>query len=156
AGVSFYLETNGAGGLQVGSDTPLGAGVNNGTSWTLGTSTAGFAPGGDTGYAVGAGGAERATGGAGDLGGGGAGAGDNNFASGTVISGTSLSLSGSNVGATKEVGEPNHAGNTGGKSVWWTWTATASGRVYLDTTGSNFDTLLAVYTGNTVGGLTRV
>src|SRR6185437_4924830 len=40
--------------------------------------------------------------------------------------------------------------------VWWTWTAPAAGTAVIDTTGSNFDTLLAVYTGTSVSALTPV
>jgi hypothetical protein len=60
------------------------------------------------------------------------------------------------VKATKEAGEPRHAGINGGKSVWWTWTAPASGTVTIDTAGSKFDTLLAVYTGASVSALAAV
>jgi hypothetical protein len=56
----------------------------------------------------------------------------------------------------KESGEPNHAGNPGGASVWWSWTAPVSARVAFDTQGSDFDTLLAVYTGTGVNSLTEV
>jgi Subtilase family/Domain of unknown function DUF11 len=56
----------------------------------------------------------------------------------------------------KEAGEPNHAGNAGGRSVWATWTAPASGLMTFDTHGSTFDTLLAVYTGSSVSALTQV
>jgi hypothetical protein len=56
--------------------------------------------------------------------------------------------SGTNVEATKEVGEPAHAGDLGGRSVWFTWTAPRSGVLMIDTCDSSFDTLLAVYTGN--------
>ena len=59
-------------------------------------------------------------------------------------------------GRAKESGEPNHAGNSGGKSVWWTWTAPSSGSVQIDTIGSNFDTILGVYTGSSVSSLTTV
>src|SRR6185436_20857984 len=63
----------------------------------------------------------------------------------------------SNQGATKEPGEPAHAGNAGGKSVWWSWTAPASeDEVVISTLGSSFDTLLAVYIGSSIGGLTPV
>ncbi len=48
-------------------------------------------------------------------------------AGGTVI--------GSNTTATIETGEPNHGGAPGGKSVWWTWTAPASGIVSVTTDG---------------------
>ena len=58
--------------------------------------------------------------------------------------------------ASKEPGEPNHAGNAGGHSVWWTWTAPAIGKVSINTTGSSFETLLGVYTGSSVSDLTVV
>lgn len=58
--------------------------------------------------------------------------------------------------ATLEVGEPHHAGLTGGKSVWWKWLATISGTVRFNTHGSSFDTVLAVYTGGSVTALTAV
>jgi hypothetical protein len=78
------------------------------------------------------------------------------FASRISLSGLTSATTGSNVSATKEAGEPNHAGNSGGKSVWWTWTAPANGLMRVTTDGSAFDTLLAVYTGSSVSGLTLV
>jgi Bacterial Ig domain/PASTA domain len=65
---------------------------------------------------------------------------------------------GDNIGATKELGEPAHAGNTGGASVWYrfTWDGTYSRSVTLSTTGSDFDTLVGVYTGSSVSTLTPV
>jgi hypothetical protein len=81
---------------------------------------------------------------------------NDNFVNAQVITGSSATASGSNVGATKEAGEPEHAGNAGGKSVWYTWTAPTSGKVTIDTGGSSFDTLLAVYTGTSVSTLTAV
>jgi hypothetical protein len=81
---------------------------------------------------------------------------NNNFASPVVLAGVSNEVAGSNVGANKESGEPNHAGKAGGKSVWWRWTAPASGFVTVSTLGSDFDTLLGVYTGSAVGALTTV
>ena len=65
-------------------------------------------------------------------------------------------LFGSNRFATKQVGEPDHGGNAGGHSVWFKWTAPSSGTVSADTCGSRFDTLLAVYTGVKLNGLTPV
>jgi hypothetical protein len=62
----------------------------------------------------------------------------------------------SNVGASKQPGEPDHANNQGGKSVWVNWTPNMSGTVVINTIGSNFDTLLAVYRGRTVQTLTLV
>jgi hypothetical protein len=78
------------------------------------------------------------------------------FANAIAISDTNGQTPGSNVGATKEAGEPNHAGNSGGKSVWWKWTAPSNGQMTIDTFGSSFNTLLAVYTGNSVGDLNSI
>ncbi|MEA2292302.1 MAG: hypothetical protein QOF17_1325, partial [Solirubrobacteraceae bacterium] len=61
-----------------------------------------------------------------------------------------------NSSASKEAGEPNHAGNSGGKSLWWNFLAVSSGPIRITTAGSDFDTLLAVYTGNAVNALTLV
>jgi subtilisin family serine protease len=69
---------------------------------------------------------------------------------------SSITAHGNNVDATKETGEPNHAGNSGGKSVWWKWTAPDTTPVTLTTKGSGLDTLLAVYTGSSVSSLTPV
>jgi uncharacterized protein (TIGR03437 family) len=81
---------------------------------------------------------------------------NDNFAASRVISGSSGSVTGSNSGASKEPpGEPNHADNAGGNSVWFRWQTPASGQVTFTTLGSNFDTLLAVYTGSAVNQLTR-
>jgi hypothetical protein len=68
------------------------------------------------------------------------------------------SAAGTTVGATKEAGEPDHAGEPGGHSVWFTWTPQASGPVILSTCEpfSELDSVLAVYTGSTLGALTPV
>jgi Ca2+-binding RTX toxin-like protein len=65
---------------------------------------------------------------------------------------------GSNVGATKEAGEPDHAGNAGGKSVWFTWTAPLDDSVphVAVLTDALIDTLLGVYTGTAVNALAEV
>ena len=78
------------------------------------------------------------------------------FANGIVTSGSSAILTGSNAGATKEASEPNHGGNAGGKSIWWSWTAPSAGSVTINTLGSSFDTLLGVYTGTAVSSLTTI
>ncbi|PAW86332.1 MAG: hypothetical protein B9S33_08300 [Pedosphaera sp. Tous-C6FEB] len=76
------------------------------------------------------------------------------FAQPRVIPGGGGRLLGSTLGATREPGEPFHAGNVGGHSLWFAWTAPASATVTVDTIGSNFDTLLAVYTGTVLTNLT--
>ncbi|MEI7782684.1 MAG: Calx-beta domain-containing protein, partial [Planctomycetota bacterium] len=52
SGVTFYRETSGSAGLQVGSDVVVGSGTRSGTTWTLATTTVGLAPGFYTYYAV--------------------------------------------------------------------------------------------------------
>ena len=78
------------------------------------------------------------------------------FAYRKPIGGTSNTVYSSNVNAHKEPGEPDHCGNPGGDSLWWTWTAPAQGLVTLSTVGSSFETLLAVYTGDSVSNLTQI
>jgi Divergent InlB B-repeat domain len=63
---------------------------------------------------------------------------------------------GSNRFAGEQAGEPDHAGDSGGSSVWFKWTAPRSGTVSVDACDSDFDTLLAVYTGATLGTLAPV
>ncbi len=67
-----------------------------------------------------------------------------------TISGESGSLTASTVGATVEPNEPNHDGsggaNTGGHSIWYSWTAPAAGTAIFTTQGSSFDTSLRAYT----------
>jgi hypothetical protein len=71
---------------------------------------------------------------------------NDNVADALPIAGTSVTSTGSNVGATKEPGEPNHANNSGGASIWWKWYSTSAGRVVVSTAGSSFDTTLGIYT----------
>jgi hypothetical protein len=78
------------------------------------------------------------------------------FAAAHELSGRVASVEGLNKDATKEAGEPDHAGEPGGASVWYRWMAPANGRAFLSTCGSDFDTLLAVYTGDSVGTLAQV
>jgi hypothetical protein len=63
---------------------------------------------------------------------------------------------GSNGNATLEPGEPQIGGVPGGKSIWYTWNASFTGVISLTTQGSDFDTLLGVYTGTNVAALTPV
>lgn len=73
-----------------------------------------------------------------------------------TLSGVSGNASGRTTRATKESGEPNHAGNQGGYSIWWKFQAPANGVLELNTEGSDFDTLLAVYTGDRISNLVPV
>jgi uncharacterized repeat protein (TIGR01451 family) len=78
------------------------------------------------------------------------------FANQFTLSGLSGSINFTTQLSTKETNEPAHAGNTGGASVWWKWTAPANGQLSVDTHGSGFDTLLGVYTGASVSTLAPI
>jgi len=78
------------------------------------------------------------------------------FVNATALSGTSGTVSGDSTNATKEVGEPNPAGNTGGKSLWWSFTPSTDGILELSTSGSTFDTIMGLYTGTNVASLTTI
>ena len=78
------------------------------------------------------------------------------YANRVLLSGSTGTTSGTSMLATRETGESNHAGNSGGASVWWKWTAPAGGQVSLNTHGSGFDSLLGVYTGTGVSALLQI
>ncbi len=78
------------------------------------------------------------------------------FAGATPLAGSPGTVAGSNVEATKETGEPNHQGGSGGASIWYAWSPPADGEYRFDTCGSSFDSLVGVYTGATVDTLTPV
>ena len=78
------------------------------------------------------------------------------FANRTPLSGSFVEAVGYNIGATYELGEPDHCYVGGWQSVWWKWTAPRSGNVSVSTAGSSFDTAVVVYTGNSVAALTAV
>jgi len=80
---------------------------------------------------------------------------NDNFVNAQVISGCSGSVTGTNLGSTKETGEPNHGGN-GTRTVWYQWQAPSSANVTFTTAGSGFDTVLAAYTGTSVSALTFI
>ena len=77
---------------------------------------------------------------------------NDNFTASTVISGFPIGVTGSNVGATAQANEPSNDGRT----VWFSWTAPTTALVSIDTSGSNFDTILSVYTGNAVNTLSLI
>jgi len=79
---------------------------------------------------------------------------NDNFADRILLAGLPVGTTGSNIGATAEVGEPNQSGPI--NSVWWTWTAPTNETVNINTIGSNFDTYLSVFTGSDLPNLTLV
>ncbi|MEA2206437.1 MAG: hypothetical protein QOE77_3213, partial [Blastocatellia bacterium] len=81
---------------------------------------------------------------------------NDNFASAQALTGCSGTVAGTNVNATEETGEPDHASNGGTHTVWYQWQAPSSSSVTFTTAGSNYDTVMAAYTGNAVGSLSLI
>jgi len=88
------------------------------------------------------------------------------FADANTLQNNSGINNGCNTGALTEPGETEHAGNGGPyHSVWWNWSESTSRTtientegdiLIVDTFGSGFDTVLAVYTGADVSNLTQI
>lgn len=82
--------------------------------------------------------------------------GNDGFSSAFVVSGNGGSYSANTQGLSAESGEPTHAGSTPKHSAWFAFTPTVNGVYLIDTSGSDFDTVLAVYTGNAINNLVSV
>lgn len=78
------------------------------------------------------------------------------FANAWILTGNLAVTNGNSNNGTKEPDEPNHANLVGGRSVWFAWTAPSTGRTRIHTIPSQFNTLLAVYTGSSMSTLSLV
>ena len=82
---------------------------------------------------------------------------NDNFSDALVLIGCGGRVEANNVGATKQTNEPNNSDSPGStRSVWYQWQATTTGSITFDTRGSNFDTVLEIFTGSDVGSLTSI
>jgi len=83
---------------------------------------------------------------------------NDDFGSRPRFTSNNLNLRSSNQSASAEIdqGEPAHADLPASSTLWWEWVPPFSGTVTVHTAGSNYDTVLAVYSGTTLGGLTRI
>jgi CSLREA domain-containing protein len=75
---------------------------------------------------------------------------------GTGPTPTPITVTGRNTGAGFENGEPSHGPGTPIRSVWYKWTAPTSDLYSFTTSGSGFDTVMAIYTGSSVSALTQI
>jgi len=73
-----------------------------------------------------------------------------------VLTGASVSVLDANPNATVQAGEPRILGNTGGHSLWYSWTAPSTGNAQVSGYSYDFDPEVAVYTGTSFANLTQV
>jgi hypothetical protein len=80
------------------------------------------------------------------------------FQNARPLTGQDIQFTDDNTGASKEPGEPNHAGRFGGASLWYSWTAPTGGNttVRAGCFPGDIDTVLGIYTGSSVSGLTHI
>ncbi len=84
------------------------------------------------------------------------GANNDHFANSQTLTGTDWTAIGDNWGATNQIGEPQHCGNASSTTVWWRFPAQQlRGRLRVDTEGSDFDILIAAYTGSSLHNLSQ-
>ena len=82
---------------------------------------------------------------------------NDNFGAATGVGALPANFTATTAAATLESGEPAPGCGSGfGKSLWYTFTPGATTQVTVSTAGSNFDTILGVWTGNALGALTAV
>ena len=78
---------------------------------------------------------------------------NDNFADATDFDSNGVSF-GCSIGATAEEGEPlTTTWPQATTTVWWKWTAKEKCKATFDTVGSDFDTVMAVYTGDSLATL---
>jgi subtilisin family serine protease len=70
---------------------------------------------------------------------------NDHFSNAEIIVGVQGNLEGSTADASKEAGEPNHAGNEGGRSVWFRYTPEEDGTLDITLRRVRFDSLMAFY-----------
>lgn len=83
---------------------------------------------------------------------------NDNFASAATLANSNSPgfLFTNNFTATAEVGEPSNAGYAPTRTLWWQWTAPASGNLTIGTHGSTCLTAIGIYTGTSLASLTAV
>lgn len=83
---------------------------------------------------------------------------NDNFAGALTLTldNNTVGLVANNAEATKEPGEPVHAGNAGGKSLWFKFTPQTTTNVRIQTMETTIDTLLGIYKGTSFGNLVKV
>src|SRR5262249_51806374 len=70
-----------------------------------------------------------------------------------LVGTTNMTISANNTGATREPGEPRHAGDAGGHSLWWSYYASVTGTLLIDFGRTAFSPNIGVYTGTNLSHL---
>lgn len=79
------------------------------------------------------------------------------FANAQPLSGATLTTNATTLGASKELNEPQlQPTSPGSASLWWQWSPPTNGSYVVSTEGTSFDSLLGVYTGNSLNALTQI
>ena len=75
-----------------------------------------------------------------------------------TVGGCNASAEGDNFDASGQTGEPVHfsSGSRPRQSAWSKWTSPVTDTVVIDTVGSDYDTILAVYRGTRLARLSRI
>ncbi len=85
---------------------------------------------------------------------------NDNFANAVVVTpptpAAPRNLNAATAGATTEAGEPANVCASSSRTVWYRVTPSTTGSLTIETAGSGYDTVLAVFTGGAVNGLTPV
>lgn len=76
---------------------------------------------------------------------------NDDFSNPITLAGASFSHSGSLLAAGAQTNEPSMAGLAATRSVWFSWTCPANGRLSLSTSNSDCDTVLGIYSGTVAG-----
>jgi subtilisin family serine protease len=85
------------------------------------------------------------------------GTGNNDYFTGrTSLDPANVVVRASNIGATREVGEPSVNFSGTYRTLWYSYVPAADGALTIDLAGSSFDTVVGVYTGTSLSGLTKV
>ena len=83
-----------------------------------------------------------------------------NFECRLTLAGSNLTFTSSNVGATRETGEPQHHTVVSSNSIWFEWTAPFSGGLVFKSEtpggGGYFKPIVAIYSGNVLSNLTKL
>ena len=81
---------------------------------------------------------------------------NDDFADASELEGGTGSIESSNISATAEENDPLAYDFDSEATVWWKWTAEIDGQISFSTSGSTFDAVMGVYTGESLDELVEI